>query len=457
MMALDERIRASDDSGATAVWTIVVVSFVVLAILALVTSLGSLYVERRVLQTAAEAGALAGADEWTMTDEWASIEGAATAYVNKNLPVGANAHTVVSTESGYLLRVSITERDYVAPMAGLLGNQAATLTVTAAATAVEPSTAFAPECGLMLESGANPEFTEFNWFDTSENWAAPRRFGGKEQASFDPSEDQLLPVAVSNLRTASTGITPDVAADYYWKLDDKNPPATVPTIRFFDQAVSGDCAFNDPANILKVGGKNTIRVVEVSVGGQFVTKKDPPPDVRNTAFEGIAALLTGGASPEDPGLLLVVPICEWPEWLQSWSPGVAISNADLGSSSPATLFWKTMKAPPGTEEPDTQVEAKKCFTTVAVVGFALMRVSALLDAKGAQCKPGRDGTLDLGHVAGMRATYVRVLTPAEEESVISWRIKTKRPKKHQPPVPVPTPPTEIPYEQVPFSQVHLVP
>ena len=132
-----------DDSGATALF-VAVITVVLLGVAALVVDVGLLYAERRSMQTAADAAALAGVQELPASVSNAKAE--ADAYVSSN-PGGTQAsdrtYTVSSTYiANDTLSVHIWQPAYALQLARFIGVNSAP--VGASATAVIASCAGSP-------------------------------------------------------------------------------------------------------------------------------------------------------------------------------------------------------------------------------------------------------------------------------------------------------------------------
>jgi len=126
---LSPRAMRSDD-GAVAVIVAVVISVALIGVAAIVIDMGSLYQERRAMQTAADAAALAGVQELPASQ--AVAEAKARAYVQPNEADSSDVQ--VTFPASDRIRVVIADPDGRASLAGALG--IAPTRVRAAATAL---------------------------------------------------------------------------------------------------------------------------------------------------------------------------------------------------------------------------------------------------------------------------------------------------------------------------------
>jgi Flp pilus assembly protein TadG len=127
----DVRKRPRDDSGAVGLAAAIIIAFVMLALVALVTDVGMLYVERHSLQAAADAGALAGARAYLLGEDWRSV---ATSYAQRNLPAGASVDPPTNPRGDYV-KVTVRDGTFRAPLA----SSTSQVTAVAAAAAQTPT------------------------------------------------------------------------------------------------------------------------------------------------------------------------------------------------------------------------------------------------------------------------------------------------------------------------------
>jgi hypothetical protein len=136
-----KRVVGNSEYGQSLVLiSIFVVGFV--AMLLLVLDGGNAYFNRRVAQTAADAGALAGARAYCEDENESAAVAAALDYVGRNGAQATSGDVTVNTSTGEVQVV--TQVDFSIFFGGIAGRPTGTATALAAATCTPPSFAISP-------------------------------------------------------------------------------------------------------------------------------------------------------------------------------------------------------------------------------------------------------------------------------------------------------------------------
>ena len=209
MNAAEVRMRFRDDEGAVGVLTIIVICLVLVSVAALVVDMGMLYVERHTLQTAADAGALAGARVLQTTGSPTSAAAAATSYAQKNLPLDASVDP--PTVSNGRVKVRVKSTSFRAPMA------ASTSEVSAeAAAAAQTPTAYN---GLIMPLMVIP--------GSEVARSSDGKFWNGANQPYNKSATKPVTASTYPLPYGSFGLSSDVSAPHPYVFADDKPSSGV--------------------------------------------------------------------------------------------------------------------------------------------------------------------------------------------------------------------------------------
>jgi hypothetical protein len=137
---MNEKLRLRDDGQSLVLVTLMIVGFI--ALLLLVLDGGYLYLNRRIAQAAADAGALAGARDYCEFELVDKAKGVAEAYVLNNNALTTTDDITVDTSTGEVTVISNIE--YETFFGGLFGLLNGEVQATASAICAPPSYSTAP-------------------------------------------------------------------------------------------------------------------------------------------------------------------------------------------------------------------------------------------------------------------------------------------------------------------------
>jgi Flp pilus assembly protein TadG len=323
--AEDVMKRVHDDRGAVGLTVVLLVVFVLLAMAALVTDVGMLYVERHSLQAAADAGALAGARAYFLGQDWQSI---ATSYAERNLPAGASVDPP-TLSNGYV-KVKVSDSSFRAPLAS------STSQVSAVAAAVAQSPTGSKVMPLCIVIGAETPRTPggVNWkgangpYDGSASKPeVPSAYGlpyaplGFSLNSSVPAPYYAADDKVNEGNDKTYGVQPMLRGFYRWVDKDGN---VAPSPYDGQAAALAGLGINQNIGdqwVMHTGDVSKVIVVWFGAVGNFTSGSMR--SVPNNFDQCVAVdSSTGFATILQPSARLVVlPVGKWPSWMMdgNWS------------------------------------------------------------------------------------------------------------------------------------------